>query len=141
MFVDASALCAIALGEPEATAMVKALELSKGKAIITPIVRIEATLAIARRLKEVDDAQHIAEQHFLKAGEILAELLQSLNVREMHVTESMGTAALAALAKYGKVAGHPAKLNFGDALSYAGAKAFHVPLLYKGNDFAQTDLA
>ena len=29
----------------------------------------------------------------------------------------------------------------GDAYSYACAKAYHAPLLYKGNDFAQTDLA
>ena len=37
--------------------------------------------------------------------------------------------------------GHPAQLNLGDALSYACAKAYHVPLLYKGTDFSETDLA
>jgi ribonuclease VapC len=36
---------------------------------------------------------------------------------------------------------HPAKLNFGDCFSYALAKAYREPLLYKGNDFAQTDIA
>ena len=37
--------------------------------------------------------------------------------------------------------GHGAKLNLGDVFSYACAKAYRVPLLYKGNDFAKTDLA
>ena len=49
--------------------------------------------------------------------------------------------AIRALSVYGKVVGHPAQLNMGDALSYACAKAFHVPLLYKGDDFSKTDLA
>jgi ribonuclease VapC len=49
--------------------------------------------------------------------------------------------AIRALSIYGKMVGHPAQLNMGDALSYACAKAFHVPLLYKGDDFSKTDLA
>ena len=59
----------------------------------------------------------------------------------MHITGSMGAEAIRALSVYGKMVGHPAQLNMGDALSYACAKAFHVPLLYKGDDFSQTDLA
>ena len=141
MFLDASAICAVLLKEPEAPAMLKAMEQAKGKLIMTPIVRIEATLAVARHLKERDGVTHTTAAHFEEAAGFIGELLETLGVREMHITESMGTAALAALAKYGKTAGHPAKLNLGDALSYAAAKAFHVPLLYKGNDFAQTDLA
>jgi ribonuclease VapC len=43
--------------------------------------------------------------------------------------------------RYGKGTGHPARLNLGDCVSYAMAKKAGVPLLYKGNDFAQTDLA
>ena len=35
---------------------------------------------------------------------------------------------------------HPAKLNFGDCFSYALSKVTGEPLLYIGNDFAQTDL-
>ncbi|MDQ1902235.1 hypothetical protein RAH32_17575 [Paracoccus sp. WLY502] len=33
--------------------------------------------------------------------------------------------------------GHPAQLNIGDALCYACAKAYHVPSLYKGDDFSK----
>ena len=42
--------------------------------------------------------------------------------------------------RYGKGLGHPAQLNFGDCFSYALAKSLDVPLLYKGDDFAKTDI-
>ena len=41
---------------------------------------------------------------------------------------------------YGRGSGHPAGLNFGDVFSYALAKVRGLPLLYKGGDFAQTDI-
>ncbi|ASM75143.1 MULTISPECIES: type II toxin-antitoxin system VapC family toxin [Roseobacteraceae] len=141
MFIDASALCAVLLNEPEAPAMLKAMEQARGKLMISPVVRVETTLGTARNLRDADGATHMSEAHFDKASELVTELLESLGAREMHLTESMGTAAIAALKKFGKVAGHPAQLNMGDALAYAAAKAFHAPLLYKGNDFAKTDLA
>ena len=49
-------------------------------------------------------------------------------------------AAFAAFLTYGKGSGHPAALNLGDVFSYALAKVRDLPLLYKGNDFAETDL-
>ncbi len=49
-------------------------------------------------------------------------------------------AAFAAFLAYGKGSGHPAGLNFGDVFSYALAKLRNLPLLYKGNDFSETDL-
>lgn len=51
-----------------------------------------------------------------------------------------GTLALAAYETYGK-GRHPASLNMGDCFAYACAKANGAALLYKGDDFAQTDLA
>lgn len=44
-----------------------------------------------------------------------------------------------AFKQYGK-GRHPAKLNFGDCFSYALAKAKEGVLLFKGNDFSQTDI-
>ena len=49
-------------------------------------------------------------------------------------------AAYAAFVAFGNGSGHPAGLNFGDVFSYALAKVRGLPLLYKGDDFAQTDL-
>ena len=57
------------------------------------------------------------------------------------LTRSIGDAAFRAAMKYGKSVGHPADLNFGDCFAYACAKAYRLGLIYKGDDFAKTDLA
>jgi ribonuclease VapC len=75
-----------------------------------------------------------------EAGAIIKELLAILAIKVMHITESIGFDATLAFERYGK-GRHPAALNMGDCFSYACAKAYRVPLLYKGNDFPQTDLA
>ena len=48
--------------------------------------------------------------------------------------------AHAANVRYGKGSGHAAQLNFGDLFAYALAKSRDIPLLFKGNDFAHTDI-
>ena len=56
------------------------------------------------------------------------------------VTAEHAQIARAAYRDFGRGSGHPAGLNFGDCFAYALAKATGEPLLFKGNDFAQTDL-
>jgi ribonuclease VapC len=53
----------------------------------------------------------------------------------------MGEAAIDAFARFGKGMGHGARLNIADCLTYAAARELGQPILYKGNDFAATDLA
>ncbi len=48
--------------------------------------------------------------------------------------------AVDAFMQFGRGRGHPAKLNFGDCMAYALAKSLNAPLLYKGDDFALTDI-
>jgi ribonuclease VapC len=55
--------------------------------------------------------------------------------------EAESEAAYSAFIAYGRGSGHPANLNFGDLFSYALAKTRGLPLLFKGDDFAQTDVA
>lgn len=55
------------------------------------------------------------------------------------VTEEQAQLARQAYSDFGK-GRHPAGLNFGDCFSYALAKAAREPLLFKGNDFSQTDI-
>ena len=55
-------------------------------------------------------------------------------------TSEMFAVAADAFDRYGKGRGHRAQLNFGDCLAYAVAKVQNVPLLYKGADFARTDI-
>ncbi len=129
MFVDASALVGILNSEPEAPALLKALE-AQAALYTSPVALFEATAAIMRERKA----------NASEAGAIIKELLTILGVKVMHITESIGFDATLAFEQYGK-GRHPAALNMGDCFSYACAKAYRVPLLYKGNDFPQTDLA
>jgi ribonuclease VapC len=72
-------------------------------------------------------------------GEVDAnDLMTTLNVRVEPVTLEHARLAMAAFVKY---RGRPAHLNLGDCFAYALAKAKGVPLLYKGSDFAATDIA
>jgi ribonuclease VapC len=64
--------------------------------------------------------------------------LPMLEVATVGVAET--DAAYAAFVVYGKGSGHPAALNFGDVFSYALAKVRGLPLLFKGGDFALTDI-
>jgi ribonuclease VapC len=59
----------------------------------------------------------------------------AVRVNDTPVTQ----AALDAYLRFGK-GRHPARLNLGDCFAYALAKALDAPLLYKGDDFALTDV-
>src|SRR5262249_21962334 len=78
---------------------------------------------------------------------LAVDLLLALNVliKEAQiiiepVTEAQARVAREAYRDFGKASGHPAKLNFGDCFTYALAKVLGEPLLFKGDDFAHTDI-
>jgi ribonuclease VapC len=56
------------------------------------------------------------------------------------VTEAQARIAREAYRDFGKGSGHPARLNFGDCFAYALAKVTGEALLFKGDDFAHTDI-
>ena len=60
--------------------------------------------------------------------------------RSSRVTEAQAKIAREAYRDFGKGSGHPAQLNFGDCFAYALARDRGEPLLFKGNDFSQTDV-
>lgn len=120
--VDASALVAIALDEPEAEAMMAALDGVQGWA--TPVNIMEAGLTLVLREGLFTPAQ-------------FQDWLADRNVAETH-SVTFGH-ALAAYLQYGKGV-HRAALNMGDCYAYALAKQMGAPLLYKGNDFVLTDV-
>jgi ribonuclease VapC len=129
MFVDASAIVAILTREPEADALVDALEQAQA-AISSPIAIFEAAAGICRKRRtSVEEAQ-----------EDVQEFLRLSGIRVMPVTEKEADTALAAFARYGKGRGHPARLNLGDCFAYAMAKNHRATLLFTGNDFAKTDI-
>lgn len=75
-----------------------------------------------------------------RAVVLLDDLLRLRSFEIVPPGEAEATAAYAAFVAYGKGSGHPAGLNYGDLFSYALAKVRGLPLLYKGNDFSETDI-
>lgn len=141
MFLDASAVVAVLLNEPEAPGLLKAMEAARGALRFSPVVRLEAALGLVKARVQARGKGPATAEDFAAAGELVDGFLVAVEANEMHISSGMGKEAIRALSVYGKVVGHPAQLNMGDALSYACAKACHVPLLHKGRDFSETDLA
>jgi ribonuclease VapC len=67
-------------------------------------------------------------------------IVASLGLEIIPFTPEQARLALAAFKRFGKGRGAKASLNFGDCFVYALAKELEAPLLFKGNDFAQTDI-
>ena len=72
-------------------------------------------------------------------GNLLDALVQELAIEIVPFDEGLARESRAAFIRFGK-GRHPAGLNFGDCVSYALAQARGLPLLYKGDDFAKTDV-
>ena len=70
----------------------------------------------------------------------LDDLIEEAKISIEPVTETQAKLARQAYRDYGKGSGHPAGLNFGDCFTYALAREKRELLLFKGDDFAHTDL-
>jgi len=128
MFVDASAWTAIVLREPERARFLIAL--AEAELVLTsPVAVLETVRAIVRGTGETVQ----------NASLRLDTLLAGADARIVAIGAEEGRLALDAHAHFGKGV-HPARLNMGDCFSYACAKVHGVPLLYKGEDFALTDI-
>lgn len=123
--VDSSIFVAIFLFEPDADDFIRRLEDSNMAVAATPTI-VETLLVLAGR--KISQPQ-----------QKLATLLHDLKIRIVPFDEAALHHALDGLIRYGK-GRHAAKLNFGDCISYGLAKALGVPLLFKGDDFALTDI-
>ena len=74
-----------------------------------------------------------------EAGDDLDALLKRTRVEFVPVTQEQANVARQAWRRFGK-GNHPAALNFGDCFAYALAEVTGEPLLFKGEDFALTDI-
>lgn len=83
----------------------------------------------------------VLARRFGQAGQFLIErFLEDWEVRVLPFGEEHLRLAVDGFARFGK-GRHPARLNYGDCMTCATAKAADQPLLFTGNDFARTDLA
>jgi ribonuclease VapC len=123
--VDTSALVAVVLGESDAERYLDGLQRSPAR--LSAVSLAEAAIVVEAR-QGPDAARDL-------------ELLVDATIDTIvSVDVDHARAAVAGWRRFGK-ARHPAGLNFGDCFSYAVARLADIPLLYKGDDFAQTDLA
>jgi ribonuclease VapC len=125
MIIDTSALVAILDQEPEAPRIVRTLALAAER-MLSAANLVE--VGIVMQARRGDDG-----------ARDLDLLLAKLRVDIAEVTASQADIARKAFRRYDQ-GRHAASLNFGDCFAYALAKDKSVPLLFKGNDFEQTDV-
>jgi ribonuclease VapC len=122
VIVDTSALIAVLRREPEREQFRDAL-LTRPPVAMSAVSLVEARI-IATRENGLSE---------------LETLLQVAAIEIVPIDGVQADVAFEAFLRYGK-GRHPAALNLGDLFAYALAKVTGEPLLFKGNDFARTDL-
>jgi ribonuclease VapC len=125
--IDSSALIAMLQDEPERAQFASIIARASQKFVCAVTFLETGMVAYSRR----------GDPGLAALGEIVAEA----EIEIVPFDRALAKLALAAFERYGK-GNHPkARLNLGDCAAYALAKAKNVPLLYKGADFANTDIA
>ncbi len=126
MIVDTSVLCAILFAESDREDLLQ--RLSRAERLRAPVtVLVELGIVLDAR----DDP---------RASTFSAQLTELLGIEWEPITVQLAEEARRAHGRYGRGSGHPARLNFGDCFSYALARVTGEKLLFKGEDFALTDV-
>ena len=125
MIVDTSAVLAVLFDEPDAERYARALA-GAPRCRMSVANFLEAAVVLESRAGAA-------------AGPDLDLLLERTPIELEPVTREHAQAARRAWRRFGR-GNHPAALNFGDCFAYALAEATREPLLYKGEDFALTDI-
>ena len=125
MIVETSAIVAILFRESEAERYEKAI-LEAQNCRMSVVSYLEAAIVLESR-------------NGIAAGHDLDTLLNEMGIELEPVNLDQAQGARRAWQRFGK-GNHPAGLNFGDCFSYALAEATREPLLFKGQDFALTDI-
>jgi ribonuclease VapC len=125
MVLDTSAVLAILQNEPERRKFNEAIDAAETRSLSTASF-VECSMIVESRY----GADGVRD---------LDLLIAKAQISLAPVDEEQANLARRAFRKFGK-GRHPAGLNFGDCFSYALSKALQEPLLFKGNDFSQTDV-
>lgn len=125
MIIDSSAVLAIAFNEPEAEQFVSAIAESPERSI-SAVNWLEVMMVVESR-------------HGEESADDVLLILQQLGVEMLAFDADQAYEAREAWRRFGK-GRHPAGLNLGDCAAYAASVVTGRPLLFKGDDFSQTDL-
>ncbi len=126
MVADTSAIMAVITNESEGPTFLDAM-VNDGEVLVSTASAVELMIVTMGR-----------------GGDVYQSATQFLRrpfVRLIPLDEAQVWAATDAFERYGKGRGHPAGLNLGDTFAYALATVRRLPLLFKGDDFTQTDIA
>ena len=123
--VDTSAIVAILRGESEANLFAGIIGESD-RCFFSAVGLFEASMVMIGRGQSA-----LAQGLDILIGELAIEIVP--------FDEEQARQSRAAFVRFGK-GRHPAALNFGDCVSYALARSLGLPLLFKGTDFARTDV-
>lgn len=126
MVIDTSALVAILLREPEADSLAY-------KAVASPVCLVSAA-------SYLETCMVMIGRSGPEARGWVDRLLRALGADVMPFTEPQARRAVDSFLRYGKGRQKGAGLNFGDCCNYALASETGLPLLFKGGDFARTDV-
>ena len=127
MIVDTSALISVLRHEPDGDLFAEALANASTGISVSAATMLEAHIVVQRL-----DTEGLEER--------LDELIADYSIEILPFGASQLSAAIEAHRRFGKGSGHQARLNFGDCFAYALAKESGEPLLFKGDDFARTDV-
>jgi ribonuclease VapC len=136
--VDASAIIAVLAEEPKGPEVVRALKDHDGPFAVPPLTLFESTLGLARA--RVGRERAVTSEDIATALAAVVKFCEALQAEEPAVSPELGRKAVEAAARFGKIVGHGADLNFGDCFAYAHAQARSEALLFVGNDFIHTDV-
>jgi len=126
VIIDTSAVVAMLRGEPEAAKIFDAIAEAS-------VRRISAANYLETAVVVDGNRDPIMSRR-------LDDLLYDSDIAIVSVTERQVKIARDAYRDFGKGSGHPARLNFGDCFAYALAIDLNEPLLFKGDDFGQTNV-
>jgi ribonuclease VapC len=125
--IDTSALAAVVLGEPDAERYTAGMVAAAGDCSLSAATLVECGIVVEARQGDA-------------AAQDLRLVIEQIGAEVVPLDAAQATVAVAAWRRFGK-GRHPAGLNLGDCFAYALAKVSGSPLLYKGDDFTQTDIA
>jgi ribonuclease VapC len=106
--------------------------------------RLWASIAGAAELRmsavNVLECRMVLKRRFEPSALLAFDQLLEKDISVEPFDERQADLAYAAYLRFGKGSGHAAQLNMGHCAAYALAKSLDLPLLYKGGDFARTDV-
>jgi len=129
MFIDTSVFVEILSSQPDARKYELIIE-SHAELFTSALVRLETIMALTK-FNLGSPLQNVAA---------FDRVVAVAGIQFLDITDAVGKLAVEAFAKFGKGQRNTAQLNLSDCMSYAVAKHYRLPLLFKGEDFSKTDI-